>query len=148
MKVKEGDDFPDFSLVSDLGKVVKKSDLNKDVNVIYFYPKDDTPGCIKEACNFRDNMDKFEKEDMPVYGVSVDDIESHKKFKDKYSLNFMLLSDFKKELIKKLGIESLSGSSKRVTFVLDRAGKIIKLYPNVSPEEHAKEMLNWSAKNR
>ena len=65
MKVKEGDDFPDFLLVSDLGKAVKKSDLNKDVNVIYFYPKDDMPGCTKEACNFRDNMGEFEKKIYP-----------------------------------------------------------------------------------
>ena len=78
----------------------------------------------------------------------MDNIESHAKFKDKYSLNFMLLSDFLKKLIKKLGVKSLSGPSKRVTFVLDRASKIIKLYPNVSPVEHAKEILNRPAKNK
>ncbi len=143
MKVKEGEDFPDFSLVSDSGKLFRKSDLNNAINIIYFYPKDDTPGCTKEACNFRDEMQEFKRNSIPVYGVSVDDIESHRKFKEKYSLNFVLLSDSKKDLVNKLGIKSISGSSKRVTFILNSTGKIIKIYPNVSPAEHAKEILEW-----
>ncbi len=98
--------------VSGSGKNVKKSDLDNDINIIYFYPKDDALGCTKEACNFRDEMREFIKNKIPVYGVSVDSIESHKKFKEKYSLNFVLLSDSKKELIKKLGVESISGSAR------------------------------------
>lgn len=143
MNFKEGDTFPDFSLESDSGSTVSINDLKGKKSVVYFYPKDDTPGCTKEACNFRDNLDKFEELGVPIYGISVDSVDSHKKFKAKYGLNFPLLSDSKKELVTKLGIKSLTGSAQRVTFVLDKEGKIIKIYPNVSPDKHSDELFSY-----
>ncbi len=142
MNVKEGDKFPDFKLGSDDGKEVSLYDLQGKKTILYFYPKDDTPGCTKEACSFRDNINSFKSLNIPVFGVSVDDIDSHKKFKEKYAIPFTLLSDPKKELVTKLGIKSITGSASRVTFILDENGKIIKIYPKVSPDRHAEEILN------
>ena len=142
MNVKEGDKFPDFKLESDDGKEVSLYDLQGKKTILYFYPKDDTPGCTKEACSFRDNINSFKSLNIPVFGVSVDDIDSHKKFKEKYVIPFTLLSDPKKELVTKLGIKSITGSALRVTFILDENGKIIKIYPKVSPDRHAEEILN------
>lgn len=143
MNFKEGDVFPEFSLESDSGSNVSINDLKGKTSVVYFYPKDDTPGCTKEACNFRDNLDKFKELGVPIYGISVDSIDSHKKFRAKYELNFPLLSDSKKELVTKLGIKSLTGSAQRVTFVLDKDGKIMKIYPNVSPDKHSDELFSY-----
>lgn len=142
MNVKEGDKFPDFKLGSDDGKEVSLYDLQGKKTILYFYPKDDTPGCTKEACSFRDNINSFKSLNIPVFGVSVDDIDSHKKFKEKYAIPFTLLSDPKKELVTKLGIKSITGSASRVTFILDENGKITKIYPKVSPDRHAEEILN------
>ncbi len=143
MNVKEGDMFPDFLLDSAHGETVSLSMIKGSITVVYFYPKDNTPGCTKEACNFRDNIDKFSELNVPIYGVSVDGIESHKKFKEKYQLPFTLLSDNKKELITKLGIKSITGVASRVTFVLDKDGKILKIYPKVSPDQHAGELMYY-----
>lgn len=143
MKVSEGDKFPEFSLSDDSGNIVNNSSLTGNVNVVYFYPKDMTPGCTKEACDFKDNMEKFKTAGISVYGISTDSIESHKKFKDKHGLNFSLLSDKDKVLVDKLGIKSIVGSAKRVTFLVDKNGSIIKIYPNVTPDGHAEEILNF-----
>ena len=143
MKVKEGDRFPDFSLLSDDGKTVSLSDLRGKEVVIYFYPKDNTPGCTKEACSFRDNINRFNSLGIPVYGISVDSVDSHIKFKNKYSLPFTLLSDSDKKLINELGIKSMFGTASRVTFILDKDGKIIKIYPKVSPDKHAEEIISF-----
>jgi peroxiredoxin Q/BCP len=143
MDIKEGELFPDFKLESDDGKEVSMSDLKGKKSIVYFYPKDDTPGCTKEACSFRDNINSFKSLGIPVFGISVDSIESHKKFKSKYSIPFTLLSDSAKKLVTKLGIKSLTGSASRVTFVLDENGKIIKIYPKVSPDKHAEEILSF-----
>ena len=143
MEVSEGDQFPNFLLDNENGETISLETLRGKNTVVYFYPKDNTPGCTTEACNFRDNIDKFVAMGVPVYGVSVDSAESHKKFKNKYNLPFMLLSDSKKELVGKLGIKSLKGVASRVTFVLDRDGKILKIYPKVSPDSHAEELLYY-----
>ncbi|MCL5009716.1 MAG: peroxiredoxin [Candidatus Parvarchaeota archaeon] len=143
IKVSEGDKFPEFSLSDDSGNIVNNSSLTGNVNVVYFYPKDMTPGCTKEACDFKDNMEKFKTAGISVYGISTDSIESHKKFKDKHGLNFSLLSDKDKVLVDKLGIKSIVGSAKRVTFLVDKNGSIIKIYPNVTPDGHAEEILNF-----
>ncbi|MCW1292166.1 MAG: peroxiredoxin [Candidatus Rehaiarchaeum fermentans] len=142
MKVKEGDDFPDFKLMSDAGNYVSLSDLKGKRVIIYFYPKDDTPGCTKEACNFRDNINEIRSLNVEIYGVSVDTIESHKKFKEKYSLPFTLLSDHDKQLSKTLGILGVFGTDRRVTFIVNN-GKIEKIFPKVSPDKHAKEIIEY-----
>ncbi|MGC8516646.1 MAG: peroxiredoxin, partial [Candidatus Acidifodinimicrobium sp.] len=123
-------------------------DLKGKTSIIYFYPKDDTPGCTKEACGFRDNIYSFKSMDIPVFGVSVDSVESHKKFKKKYSLPFTLLSDSDKKLITKLKIKSMIGFASRVTFILDKDGKVIKIYPKVSPDRHAEEILSFLRDNK
>ncbi len=143
MDVKEGQQFPAFRLKADDGKEVSLSDLKGKKSVIYFYPKDDTPGCTKEACSFRDNINSFKSLGVPVYGISVDNIESHKKFKSKYSIPFTLLSDSDKTVVTKLGIKSLLGIASRVTFIIDENGKILKIYPKVSPDKHAEEILSF-----
>lgn len=146
MEVKEGDMFPDFKLKADDGKEVSLSNLKGKKSVVYFYPKDDTPGCTKEACSFRDSINSFESQGIPVFGISVDSIESHKKFKNKYSIPFTLLSDSDKKVIVKLGIKSILGVASRVTFILDENGKILKIYPKVSPDKHAEEILAFLKK--
>lgn len=146
MEVKEGDAFPDFRLKADDGMEVSLSDLKGKRSVVYFYPKDDTPGCTKEACSFRDNINSFKSLGIPVFGISVDNIESHKKFKSKYSIPFILLSDSDKKVVTKLGIKSMFGAASRVTFILDENGKILRVYPKVSPDKHAEEILTFLKK--
>ncbi len=148
MDIKEGQSFPDFTLKSDSGEEVSLSDLKGKTSIIYFYPKDDTPGCTKEACSFRDNINSFQSIGVPVFGVSVDSVESHKKFKEKYSLPFTLLSDSDKKLVTKLKIKSLIGFASRVTFILDKDGKVLKIYPKVSPDKHAEEILAFLRENK
>ncbi|EFD92653.1 MAG: alkyl hydroperoxide reductase/ Thiol specific antioxidant/ Mal allergen [Candidatus Parvarchaeum acidophilus ARMAN-5] len=143
MQIKEGDEFPDFNLKSDDDKTVSLLDIKGKESIIYFYPKDDTPGCTKEACSFRDNINSFKSLGIPIFGISVDSVESHKKFKQKYSIPFTLLSDKDKTLISKLGIKTLIGIASRVTFVLDKDAKIKKIYPKVSPDGHAEEILEF-----
>ena len=140
--VKEGDMAPDFTLQSDEGKTVKLSDY-KGVStiILYFYPKDQTPGCTKEACNFRDNLSQFKDMNATVLGVSVDDVNSHVAFKEKENLNFTLLADPDKTVTKEYGVLSSFGMASRVTFVIDKDGVIRKIYPKVDPSENYKELL-------
>lgn len=143
-----GDRAPDFQLPSSTGKPVKLSSLKGRQVVLYFYPKDDTPGCTVEACSFRDNLPKFDKLDAVVLGVSRDSLESHSKFIDKYSLNFTLLSD---EDLKAHGLygtwkEKVNYGRKymgteRSTFVIGADGKIKKIFRKVSPQGHEVEVL-------
>lgn len=140
MNVKEGEEFPDFTLEADDGRKISLSDLKGKRKIIYFYPADNTPGCTKEACGFRDHIKEIRDLGFEIYGISVDDIASHRKFKQKYNLPFTLLSDNKKELIKKLGIEAL-GRARRVTFIVDENNKIEKIFPKVSPDVHAEEII-------
>lgn len=142
--LKEGDQAPDFSLTTDEGKTVKLSDYKGVSNVVlYFYPKDFTSGCTKEACNFRDNISKFKDLNAEVLGVSVDDADSHKSFKEKENLNFTLLADPDKTVSKQYGVLNAMGMDSRVTFVIDKSGTIKKIYPKVDPSENYKELLSY-----
>ena len=142
-ELKMGDKAPNFTLKDDSGKVRTLSDFEGERVVVYFYPKNDTPGCTKEACSFRDNYDMFAKEDIVVLGISYDSVESHKKFKEKYNLPFILLSDEKKEVAK---LYNASGGlmnmfAKRITYLLDKEGKIIHIFDNVAVTEHAEDVM-------
>ena len=142
--VKEGDSAPDFTLSSDDGKQVKLSDFKGVSNVIlYFYPKDFTSGCTKEACNFRDNISKFKDLNTEILGVSVDDVESHKSFKEKEKLNFILLADPDKTVSTQYGVLNMIGMDSRVTFVIDKNGIVKKIYPKVDPSENYLEILEY-----
>ena len=148
-KIEEGKPAPDFSLPATGGKEFKLSDYQGKKNVVvYFYPKDDTPGCTKEACDFRDSYKKFEKADAVILGVSADPDSSHEKFRKKYGLPFILLSDETKEVIKKYGVwkeKSMYGKKymgiERTTFIIDKEGKIRKIFPKVKVESHWEEVL-------
>lgn len=118
--------------------------------VLYFYPKDDTPGCTKEACSFRDGIHEFEKRSVVILGVSKDSVASHKKFAEKYNLNFPLLSDESAEMIKaynawgeKIFMGKTFDGVKRNTYIIDPNGEIVKTYENVNPLVHAKEILTF-----
>lgn len=148
-ELKEGQNAPDFSLTSSEGGATSLSDFKGRRNVVlYFYPKDDTPGCTKEACDFRDLRKKFLALETELFGVSFDSIEAHKKFSSKYKLPFPLLSDEDKSVAKKYGVfkkKSLYGHSfmgiERTTFLIDRDQKIRKIFPRVKVEGHAEEVL-------
>ncbi|WP_010916677.1 thioredoxin-dependent thiol peroxidase [Thermoplasma volcanium] len=139
--LKVGDQAPDFETVDQSGSKVRLSDFKGQPVVLYFYPKDNTPGCTTEACNFRDNFNSFKEAGIKVIGVSVDSPESHKRFAEKYQLNFTLASDKEKEICKKYGVLGLA-TAKRVTYIIDRDGKIVYVYPKVTPKDHAVEVMN------
>ena len=147
--LKEGDKAPTFSLTDENGETVSSSDFAGKKVVVYFYPKDDTPGCTKEACGFRDNYDDILQKGAVVIGISADDQKSHGKFKSKYDLPFYLLSDPEKEVIEAFGAwgeKSMYGKTcmgiMRSTFVIDEDGTIIKAWPKVKPADHAQEVLD------
>jgi len=141
--LKEGDKAPDFKLHSQDGAEVQLSDLlTKGYVVLYFYPKDDTPGCKKEACSFRDLNQEFRAEGAEIIGISVDDVTSHKQFHEKYGLNFTILADPDKKVTEMYGVKSNLGLAKRVTFVIDENGIIKKVYPDVDVAAHAPEVLS------
>lgn len=144
-KLAEGMPAPDFTLASDDGRMVKLSSYKgKQPVVLYFYPKDETPGCTKQACSFRDNFKAFKDAGIEVLGVSVDTVESHQAFKKNQKLNFTLLADDKKEVSKSYGVLSERGYSSRVTFVIDKGGVIRKIYTNVDPVANATETLEFA----
>ena len=139
---------PNFKLLDQNGKEHTLAYHRGSYVLIYFYPKDDTPGCTKEACAIRDSFPDFKKLKIVVFGVSVDSVESHKKFEEKYELPFTLLSDDKKEVVKKYGVwgkKKLMGheyeGTLRTSFLIDPAGKIAKIYEDVNPMTHAAEVL-------
>jgi peroxiredoxin Q/BCP len=146
--LKAGDVAPDFDLKDTDGKRVKLSDLKgKDV-VLYFYPKDDTPGCTKESCGFRDDISLFKARSAVVLGVSLDDQESHRRFTDKYSLNFPLLCDTDAKVSKTYGVygEKNNYGKKywginRTTFIIDKEGKIKHVFSKVQVDTHSKDVL-------
>jgi len=148
MDIKVGDKAPAFKLKNQDGEIVSLSDFKGKPVVLYFYPKDDTSGCTKEACNFRDEFPKFGKMKAEIIGVSADSVESHKKFAGKYKLPFNLLSDEKKEVVEKYGVwqqKSMYGKKYmgivRTTFIIDSTGKIKKIFPKVKVDEHNKEVM-------
>ena len=138
-ELRIGDKAPDFELPPSSGKG-KLSDLKGKVVVVYFYPKDFTPGCTTEACNFRDNFDDFKKRGIEVVGVSTDSENSHKKFVEKYELPFLLAPDSSKEISKKYNVLGM-GTAKRVTFIIDKEGKIAYIERKVKAAGHAAAML-------
>lgn len=141
--LKEGDKAPDFSLKSQDGTEVTLSDLlHRGYVVLYFYPKDDTPGCKKEACSFRDVNQEIRAAGAEIIGISVDDVASHRKFHDKYSLNFTILADPDKKVTAQYGVKSGIGFAKRVTFIIDTSRTIRKIYPDVDVAIHAQEVLS------
>ncbi len=137
--LKKGAKIIDFSLVDQDNVVHKLSDYSSGSVLLYFYPKDDTPGCTKEACMITEVYDDFKKVGIKVLGVSADSPESHKKFKQKYNLPFTLLSDIDKKVIKDYGAFSIL-FTKRISYLIDK-GIIIKVYPKVDPATHAMEIL-------
>lgn len=149
MVIKQGSKAIDFVLNDKDGKAHKLSDYKGKTIVLYFYPKDDTPGCTMEACSFRDNYNDFKKKGAIVIGVSVDDEKSHKKFVEKYKLPFILLADSEKKVVKKYGVwgeKSFMGrkymGTTRATFIIDKDFKIKKIFPKVSVPGHTKEILS------
>ena len=143
IKLKIGDPAPEFTLIDDQGLPVSlKNYLGKKVVVLYFYPRDFTSGCTKEACSFRDDYQVYEESGAVVIGVSLDSQESHKKFSEKYDLPFSLLSDNQKEVAKKYGVLGFGGLvAKRTTFIIDKKGKIAWIFPKVDIKKHSKEVL-------
>jgi peroxiredoxin Q/BCP len=145
--LKEGDAFPAFSLQDQNGNVVTNADLKGQKTVVYFYPKDDTPGCTVEACEFRDMAPTFAG--ARVIGVSPDSPKSHTKFIGKFNLNFTLLADIDHELAQACGVwveKSMYGKKymgvERSTYLLDESGKIQRIWRKVKPEGHAQEVVS------
>ena len=145
---KEGSMAPNFAAKDANGETVRLKDLRGQKVVLYFYPKDDTPGCTKEACSFRDAFADLKKRDIKVLGVSKDSEASHKKFAAKYKLPFTLLADPDHSIADAYGVygeKKFMGRTylgvKRVTFLIDEKGKVKKVFEKVKPEEHAKEVL-------
>ena len=145
--IKEGDQAPQFSLPADDGSVVTRDSLRGKNVVLYFYPKDDTSGCTKEACDFRDAFPRFGKIDAEVIGVSPDNIESHRKFKKKYQLPFRLLADESHKLADAFGVwkeKSMYGRKylgiERTTAIIDRQGRVARIFPKVRVPGHVQEV--------
>lgn len=143
--VEEGSQAPDFEAQTDDGHTVRLSDLRGKPVVLFFYPKDETPGCTTQACGVRDAWSEFESRGIEVFGVSRDDAESHQAFKEKFALPFPLLVDRDRTLGDAFGIEGLSEKYpmvyKRSTVVIDAEGKVAKVMPNVDPATHADDVL-------
>ena len=148
LKLKEGEVAPQFTVATSGGGKISLADyLGKNV-VLYFYPRDDTPGCTKEACAFRDELAQFKKKGAVVFGVSPDSVKSHDKFVEKFKLPFTLLADEDKKIVEAYGVwgeKSFMGRKYlgvyRVTFLIGPDGKIKKIWPAVKPTEHTREVL-------
>ena len=148
-ELKVGDTAPDFSLPSGTGETIALKSLRGKQVVLYFYPKDDTPGCTKEACGFRDDITRIEQANTVVLGVSTDDLTSHQKFSKKYGLPFTLLSDENAAVSKAYGVykqKSMYGKTywgiERSTFVIDERGKLKAVFPRVKVEGHVEDVMN------
>jgi len=139
---------PDFELLDDTGAPRHLSDYRGKPVILYFYPADDTPGCTKEACNFRDDYSQYEKAHVTILGVSPDSVKSHVKFKNKYQLPFPLLADEGHKVCDSYGVwgpKKMMGREYegvlRTTFLIDSNGKIARVFENVKPSEHSEEVL-------
>lgn len=148
IKLKEGDNAPAFSVMTNGGGKVSLADYKGKNVILYFYPRDDTPGCTKEACAFRDNYAEFKKRGAVVLGVSTDSGKSHDKFVEKFQLPFTLLVDDEKKIVEAYGVwgeKKFMGrkyfGTHRVTFLIGPDGKIKKIWLKVKPDEHAQEVL-------
>ncbi len=148
--LQEGQKAPEFELPNEVGEVVRLADLRGRNVVLYFYPKDNTPGCTKEACGFRDLQAEFEKHNTVILGVSPDSVKSHQNFSQKYGLPFPLLSDPEKQVLQAYGVwkeKSMYGRKymgvERTTFVIDREGVIRKIYPKVKVTQHPEAVLEF-----
>jgi peroxiredoxin Q/BCP len=139
---------PDFALKDQKGRTVRLSDFRGKKVIVYFYVRDDTPGCTKQACSFRDGISELQSRNAVVLGVSPDTVESHKRFTEKYNLNFSLLADEDAKLAKKLGVwgkKNMYGRTFygiiRSTFVIDEAGHLVKEYPRVKGNGHLERVI-------
>ena len=148
MALEVGDNAPLFTLKNQDGKVISLSDFKGKAVVLYFYPKDDTPGCTTESCNFRDEFPKFGKMNAEIIGISADSVKSHKKFADKFKLPFHLLSDESREVIDKYDVwheKSMFGRKYmgivRTTFIINPSGKISKIFEKVNVDGHNNEVM-------
>lgn len=140
MPLAVGTDAPAFTVKDTNGETVSLSDFAGKTVVLYFYPKDDTPGCTKQACSFRDANVNYQGKDIVVLGVSADDQAAHQAFTQKYDLNFPLLADTEKAMIKAYDVDG-GGYAKRVTYVIDGNGKIIHVDASVNTSSHASDVL-------
>ena len=136
-----GSPAPDFEGTSQDGVLIRLRDLRGQPVVLYFYPEDDTPGCTREACAFRDDTDAFRRAGTVVLGVSVQDPSSHRAFRHKYGLSFDLIADPDKRITKSYGALGLVGLAKRVTYVIGADGRILAAYRRLDPGSHSKEAL-------
>jgi peroxiredoxin Q/BCP len=146
--IEAGETAPDFELETDTGKRLRLSDFRGKPVILYFYPRDDTPGCTKEACGIRDSWGEFERRGAVVLGVSPDSVASHQRFKSKYHLPFTLLADSEHEVAERYGAwkpKRIAGKSflgiVRSTFLIDVDGKVAKVWPKVDPAKHADWLL-------
>jgi len=151
--LREGKEAPDFELMDQEGKLHKLSDYKGKVVILYFYPKDDTPGCTVEACNFRDNFEVFKAAGVEILGISPDSVKSHAKFQQKHSLPFTLLADEDHKVCEVYGVwgpKKFMGKEYngvyRTTYIIDEQGLIKKTFENVKPDEHAQEILSLLGK--
>src|SRR5687768_3777942 len=143
-----GEKAPEFELATDTGKKVKLSDFRGKKVVLYFYPKDDTPGCTTQACDIRDRIQEIDSRGAVVLGVSPDDVASHQKFKEKFGLNFTLLADTDHKVAEAYDVwkeKNLYGKKtmgvERTSFIIDEQGNIAKILPRVKPAEHVGQVL-------
>ncbi len=144
----EGDSLPELTVIGDSGHVISTSEFLAPHLIVYFYPKDDTPGCTTEASEFRDLFAQFEKKRARIVGVSRDSVESHQKFKSKYSIPFTLVSDTDSKLCDAFGViveKNMYGKKsmgvQRATFLFDSKGKIVRVWPKVKVDGHVDEVL-------
>jgi thioredoxin-dependent peroxiredoxin len=155
LKLKEGDAAPDFTTAANGGGQVSLSQFKGKNVLLYFYPRDDTPGCTAEACAFRDHFAQFKRQGVVVLGVSTDPVKSHDKFVEKFSLPFTLLADEEKKIVQAYGVwgeKTFMGrtfmGTNRVTFLIGPDGRIRKIWPSVKPQDHAQEVLDLLAKEK
>jgi peroxiredoxin Q/BCP len=148
MVLKSGTLAPDFALPDEQGILHRLSDFEGQIIVLYFYPKDDTPGCTTEACSFRDQFDEYQKAGVPVIGVSPDTAKKHLKFKEKYNLPFLLLADENHEVCELYGVwgrKKFMGREYdgvfRTTYLIGKDRKILQVFENVKPEGHSQQIL-------